>query len=307
MNFFFWNTFILYIYVYAEIFYSLVFFSIFRGLKFFTINISKKLNIFFFKGMFFSTYVSLLIFYTLTLKTASANNTILILLFIYFFLNKGIEEGSKINFMFLNFNIFFFFFFINYINSIVIFFLLIEVYSLLFYFIFLNFNKTTTNTDLLKLKNSLLLYLFSNFFTTILFIISIAYLVEVCGTLNFIELLYLNNIQINWKLFIIVLTFVLKLALPGFHYIKLEIYKYLSIHSVIYFSVMTLYVNYMLMLFFFNHNFIVQILIYYKFIIILLLLTFFFLIQKIQINNISEFIAYSGFATNNLIILNYIV
>ena len=162
-----------------------------------TLNISKKLHLFFFKGVFFSTYINLLVIYTLTLKVTYLNHNILSLLFIYLFLNKQIECKGKINFMFLNFNIFFFFFFINYINSIIIFFLFIELYSLLFYFIFLNFNKDISNLNLLKLKNTLLLYLFSNFFTTILFLISITYIVESCGTVNFIELLYLNNIEIN--------------------------------------------------------------------------------------------------------------
>lgn len=162
-----------------------------------TINMSKKLHLFFFKGVFFSTYINLLIFYTITLKITYLNHNVLALLFIYLFLNKNMENNNKINFMFLNFNIFFFFFFIAFINSIVIFFLFIELYSLLFYFIFLSFNKDVSNLNLIKLKNSLLLYLFSNFFTTILFLISINYVVEICGTVNFTELLYLNNIQLN--------------------------------------------------------------------------------------------------------------
>ncbi len=50
-----------------------------------------------------------------------------------------------------------------------------------------------TNISLLQFKNGLLLYLFNNFFITILFLLGINYTVEFYGTTNFTELMYLNN------------------------------------------------------------------------------------------------------------------
>ena len=99
----------------------------------------------------------------------------------------------------------------------------------------------------------------------------------------------------------------MKLTLPGFHYLKLEIYKYLSFENVILFSVLTTYVNFVLILFLFNHNFIIQTLLLYKYLNLLLILGILFIIQKLKINNFQEFISYSGFATNNFILFNFLI
>lgn len=99
----------------------------------------------------------------------------------------------------------------------------------------------------------------------------------------------------------------MKISLPGFHFLKIEIYKYLDIEIVIFFSVITIYINYMFIVFFFNQNIILVLLSNYKFLNLLILLVFFFFIQKLKINNFQEFISYSGFATNNLIILNFLI
>ena len=57
----------------------------------------------------------------------------------------------------------------------------------------------------------------------------------------------------------------------------------------------------------FNQNIIYHVLNEFKLMNILLVLSFFVLIQKTKVHNFQEFIAYSGFATNNLIILNYLI
>ena len=88
------------------------------------------------------------------------------------------------------------------------------------------------------------------------------------------------------------------------HYLKLEIYKYLDLESVVFFSVLTTYINFMLIIFLFNYNFIVITLSFYKYFNLLTILSIFFLIQKLKVSNLQEFIAYSGFATNNLILFN---
>jgi hypothetical protein len=95
--------------------------------------------------------------------------------------------------------------------------------------------------------------------------------------------------------------------LPGFHFLKIEIYKYLNLEIVILFSVIIIYINFFFMIFFFNQSIIFNVLNHYKYLNLLLILTFFFFIQKLKINNFQEFISYSGFATNNLIILNFLL
>ena len=73
------------------------------------------------------------------------------------------------------------------------------------------------------------------------------------------------------------------------------------------YSVITIFINYTFTIFFFNHNIIFYTLNSFKLINILVLLSFFFFIQKLKLKNFQEFISYSGFATNNLIILNFII
>ena len=306
LNFFFWNFIILYIYLYIEIFYHLVFYSIFKNLKKINIELSKRKNFFNFNNNFFQIILNLLLVYFITFKLLFLKTNIFFILVLFLIFFKFNNLYLYNNLMFLNINIILSIFLILHINSITVFFILIELYSILFYFFFLNVNKVT-NISILKLKNTLLLYLFNNFFTTILFLLGINFIVEIYGSVNFYELLSLNSNQISIKLYLIVIAFILKLALPGLHYLKLEIYKYLDFHIVIYFSLLTIIINYLFTIYFFSFNFINSILINFKLVNILLLLCFFFFIQKIKINNFCEFISYSGFATNNLILLNFII
>jgi hypothetical protein len=305
-DFYFWNTILLLTYAYIEIFYSLIFISIYRGLKSLTLEASKKTYSTLFKNTFFLPYMYLLVIYVITLKLDFSDSIIPSLLILVFVLSNLMNKHSNTNFMFLNFNIFFFLIFIMYINSIVVLFIYIELYALLFYFIFLNIKKDTNTLTLLNLKNSLLLYLFNNFFTTILFMFSIYVIVITYGTVNLTELSYLYKVNSSNYLIVLLITFALKLALPGYHYIKLEIYKYLSFENAIYFSTITLIINYMFIMYFLNFNFVIEIMLHYKLLLLSLVTTFFFFIQKLQVSSLCEFIAYSGFATTNLIILSFL-
>lgn len=222
-------------------------------------------------------------------------------------MSKFFKNYLNYSMMFINFNIIFFLFFLIFINSVVVFFLFIEFYSIIFYFFFLNNLKIFKNTTLLQFKNMLLLYLINNFFVTILFLLGINSVIEQYGTANFVELLYLHHSTSYAAIYLLIVSFVLKLALPGLHYLKLEIYKYLSNDIVIFYSIITLVINYLLMSFFFNHNFIFNALNTTKFINLLIIFVIFIFINKIKLNNFQEFIAYSGFATNNLILLSFTI
>lgn len=306
LNFFFWGYTFVFTYIYLEIFYTLIYYSLFKSLKMFNLNFIKKLNYFIFKNQIFTISINLNLIYLLTLKCNFVNNNILSIILMYLIVSKFLNSYLNYNIMFINFNIIFFLFFFLFINSIIIFFLFVELYSIIFYFFFLNNNKMT-NISLLQFKNGLLLYLFNNFFITILFLLGINYTVEFYGTTNFTELMYLNNTTVYWQIYFLIIAFLFKLALPGFHYLKLEIYKYLNMDITILYSVITIFINYTFTIFFFNHNIIFYTLNSFKLINILILLSFFFFIQKLKLTNFQEFISYSGFATNNLIILNFII
>jgi hypothetical protein len=135
---------------------------------------------------------------------------------------------------------------------------------------------------------------------------SIYVIVITYGTVNLTELSYLYKVNSSNYLIVLLITFALKLALPGYHYIKLEIYKYLSFENAIYFSTITLIINYMFIMYFLNFNFVIEIMLHYKLLLLSLVTTFFFFIQKLQVSSLCEFIAYSGFATTNLIVLSFL-
>ena len=120
---------------------------------------------------------------------------------------------------------------------------------------------------------------------------------------------HLKMVNLEYMLFLKLLlpiSFILKLSLPGYHFLKIELYKYLSVSNVILFSVVTLYINYTFTIFVFNQNLIFFLLNYFKIFNLIIFCGLFFFIQKLKVSNFQEFIAYSGFATNNLIIINFL-
>lgn len=292
------------VYFYIEVYYDFVFTLIYKNLKNVSTVFTKKLTGVLFKNNVF-LFINLFLFlYTLTLKDNYNNfllSSVLVLSIVTLFLKK-----SKNNIVFLNFNLIIFLLVASKINNYLSFFLFMEIYSIFFYFFFLHSNSTNIK-NFLQFKNNLLLYLFNNFLTTIFFLVGLAGLIDSFGVLNFSELKCLTiEEKLNWKSYFLILGFIIKISLPGFHFIKLEIYKYLTLDVVITFSVVTLYLNYILIIFFFNNNIFSYLIFKYNFIVILLIIGFFVIIQKLNINNLNEFVAYSGFATNNLIILNFI-
>jgi hypothetical protein len=295
----------LFIYTYIEIFWNIIYSSIFKNKKDNIINFSKKNNSNPFKNSIFNLIIFLNLLNILFLKVSDTTNFLFSLTSLLAIITLIFFSKSKNNLSFLLFNVSFFINFFFFINTFVLFFIYIELYSILFYFFFLNDNKKQS-LNFLQYKNMLLLYLFNNFFSTILFLIGLNFLVEIYGTVNFTELSYFDN-NPHWQTYFIILSFIVKLSLPGLHFLKIEVYKYLTLEIVIVYSVITLLINYIFLVYLFNQNIIYHVLNEFKLMNILLILSFFVLIQKTKVHNFQEFIAYSGFATNNLIILNYLI
>ena len=99
----------------------------------------------------------------------------------------------------------------------------------------------------------------------------------------------------------------LKLNLPGVHFLKIEMYKYINCENIILFSIITIIINYCLVSILLSLNFIFIFICYYKMFSYLILLSVTIIIQKLQITSFNEFVAYSGFLTSNLILLNYLI
>lgn len=305
LNYSFWSIILLFTYIYVEIFNLIIFYSIFKNTKNFLINYSKKtiknINV---KNIFY-IYLIFIFLHFFSLKVDYVDNYILSIIFFYFLFIYFIKDDISPNYHFLLFNICFFLVLFNLINSLVIFFIYIELYSIIFYFFFIVYNKEK-NINILQYKNMLLLYLFNNFFSTILFLIGMYFIIYYYGTLNFTELKYLT-VTSHWEVYFIIVSFMIKLALPGFHFLKIEIYKYLTFDIIIIYSLITLLLNYIFITFLFNQNIIYINLKTYKLFNLLIIFSFAVLIQKLKVNNFHEFIAYSGFSTNTLIIINYII
>lgn len=278
----------------------------FKNLKALTISFTKKNNFIFFKTNSQLLIIHLILLYFLTYKTQCIN-IFFSLIIVFTYINKFFNRFGKNYIFLLNFALLTFFPLFFFVNNYVIFYLFIELYSILFYFFFLNVNFNSKGFYLIQYKNSLLMYLFNNFLTSMLYLFGLIYIISAYGTINFVELKFFTNLNVNWQSYLLIVSFIIKLSLPGYHFLKIELYKYLDVSIVILFSIITLYINYLFTIFFFNQVTIYSIINCYKYLSLLLIFSFFFFIQKLKINNFQEFISFSGFATNNLIILNFII
>lgn len=305
LNFYFWTISTLLIYLYSELFLSITIHSIFKNLKIFNQEMLKN-NQNLFKNLYLNLIFSLLLLFFLSFKIETYN-TFISFFIIFLIINKYITSYIQNYIGFLNFNILMFFSFFFYINNYITLYIIIELYAILFYFFFLNIDFNFKQLYLIQYKNSLLLYLFNNFLTSILFLFGINSIISSYGSVNFIELNFFFIVDISWHLYFIIISFILKLSLPGYHFLKIELYKYLSVSNVILFSVVTLYINYTFTIFVFNQNLIFFLLNYFKVFNLIIFCGLFFFIQKLKVSNFQEFIAYSGFATNNLIIINFLI
>lgn len=183
-------------YIYTEFFSSFLINNIFKNLKSITINYTKKNNFIFFKTNSNNLILNFLFLYFLTFKIEGLNFFFSLLL-LFIFINKFINKFVKNYLYLLNFNLIIFLILFFFVNNFVIFYLFIELYAILFYFFFLNVNFNFKNLYLIKYKNSLMLYLFNNFLTSILYLFGLNFLISNYGTINFIELTFFSNTEIS--------------------------------------------------------------------------------------------------------------
>ena len=303
LNYLFWSTVFFFFYIYIEVLNSILFYSLFKNMKNYFINYSKKkINHLVIKYIF-QFYTLLIFVYILLLKVEFVNNCIISVIIVFVSVHLLLKNQIlQIN-SFILFNVNSLLVIFIFIKNFIIFFLFIELYSIIFYFFFINKNN---NINLLQYKNMILFYLFNNFFSTIMFLLGIYFIIFYHGTLNFLELSYLKKTP-HIEIYLIISSFLIKLSLPGFHFLKIEIYKYLAFDSIIVYSVVTLVLNYVFILTFFNQNIIYINISKYRLFNLIIMLSILIIIQKLKLNNFYEFIAYSGFSTNVLIVINYII
>lgn len=256
---------------------------------------------------------------------SNINNIIILILILITLFFKSIEQTTLLSNLF----IFFFinFFFINYINnsnndnnffvyilpffisftyifnliySIFSFFFLIEFYGILYFFFYSSISKNSFNS-ILQYKNTILLLLWNNFITTLLFCIGLYWLIKIYGTTNFLELEILCYKSLIFIGFL--LSIFWKVGFPLFHFFKLEVYKYLSKENLFLFSLLTMLINFNLIFFFSLKYIILNTLQSYIIYIIPLIFFLCLLLSSLNIINLLHYFALSSIITIFIIIL----
>lgn len=229
-----------------------------------------------------------------------------VLIYILFLIKKQVNTTT--NNLIISISLWFYLLFITfpYINNLIIFFLALETISVLYYFFFLH--QTSSNlTTFIKLKNLLANYLWLSFLTLITFVGCITICFSNVGTANFSQLTAAQNFisQISW--YFLLASIMWKIGSPGFHFFKLELYQYLPLHTLIFFSLISVYFNTYLLLFFF-YNFLLYF-VYHKYstLIIILIINIFLLIRGLKLNSFYQFLGFSAINTWTTILLMLLI
>lgn len=173
-----------------------MFSNIFKNIKSLTISYTKKNNFIFFKTNTSNLVLKFIAIFFITIKFQTLN-IFFSLTILFIFINLFINRFFKNYLYLLNFNLVLFFILFFFVNNFVIFYLFIELYAILFYFFFLNVNFNFKNLYLIQYKNSLLLYLFNNFLTSMLYLFGLSFIISLYGTINFQELTFFNYTNIS--------------------------------------------------------------------------------------------------------------
>jgi len=188
------------------------------------------------------------------------------------------------------------------VKDLVLFLFILELIGITYYFFFLN-KLSTTNLTFLKYKNLISFYLWTSFL--VLIAISVAILITVYnyGTLYFSELnlfTYGFN-EYTWQFLLFSLLW--KIGAPGYHFFKLQIYQFLPLYTLLLFSVVSLFINFLLLQFMLMS--LVPIFFFSKAIILVYLLLFnFVLLLSLQSHlPFYDFFGYSSINTLGTVLL----
>lgn len=188
------------------------------------------------------------------------------------------------------------------IENLLLFVFILEVIGITYYFFFLN-HLSKSKSSFIKFKNIVSMYLWTSFLVLVFLSCFIFILVIHCGTLDFLQLDCLASTIPSITLHLLIVALFWKSGAPGFHFIKIQLYQYLPVYSILVFSVISLFINYFLL------QFIVimfsSILLLDKgWFLIYLLIVNFALLLRVQVHlNFYEFLAYSATSTWATLIL----
>lgn len=188
------------------------------------------------------------------------------------------------------------------VKDLVLFLFILELVGITYFFFFLN-KLCGVNSNFLKYKNLISFYLWTSFL--VLIAISVAILVTVYnyGTLYFSELnLFTYGFsEYTWQFLLFSLLW--KLGAPGYHFFKLQIYQFLPLYTLLLFSVISLFVNFLLLQFLLMS--LIPVFFFSKSVILVYLLVFNFILLLNLQNHLPfyEFFGYSSINTLGTVLL----
>ena len=218
---------------------------------FFVVNTKNSYNM---QNTLYNKYCMLtIVILILTLKTSKVfysplfmliTNYILFIFLLLLLFNRYLTRLETKNLFFSYFHLIVllisFFYFLFFTKNLILILILVEIITTLYYFFFLQFSQLN-NINLIKYKNLISYYLWLSFITLILISSIIILFSFNYGTTSITEVSYFTVNKILY--YILFISFTFKLGLPGFHFFKLELYKYLPINILILFSIFSLLIN----------------------------------------------------------------
>lgn len=197
-----------------------------------------------------------------------------------------------------------FLFFISFVKSLLVLFFFIELYSVLYYFCFLSSYNFTSQT-LLKYKHGILFLLWNNFLTSVFLAFGCFLILKTTGTTSFAEL---NILGITYQsLFIFLFGLFWKLGLPIFHFLKLEIYKFLLRENVFLFSILTTLINVVILVLCLSQPIFLNTLFMYNWLILVFIFSILLVLVNLNLSNILYFFAFSSVFTLSTVLSVFVL
>lgn len=289
-------------------FYSDIFFFFLKWITGYSVKFGKLIKKSFNIGEILNypqlkLYFNASLVYILTLKVDFQLNSTELMFFYFLFFCFFIKNFFNKFTLFCLIHMLYFIFFLKFITNLITLYIILELYTISYMFFFLK-NAVISKDVIINLKTNLMLYLWSNFVFTLIFAYGLVQVGEEFGTCDLYELQLCNFFETkNWYL---IISCYCKLNFPFFHFLKLEMYKFLELSSLVFFSIFSVLGAWLIISFIIIQPFMLFLFLKYRFINIIIFISINVLFGFFKLNSAENFIAYSGFYTINFILLYFI-
>jgi len=171
----------------------------------------------------------------------------------------------------------------------------IELFSIYYYFFFLNIFTKLYIHNLYKYKSFILYYIWNSYLTTLFFGIGVLGLSYYFGSLDFYFLSFFKSNNVFLLLLFVSLCW--KLGMPAFHYLKLQIYRYLDCYNLFFFSVYSLLFNLFLFVYFLIQPSTIIFLNYFPILSIIIIFFLSIVMTYFNITSLYQFFSFSSIVT----------